>query len=92
MTNRAIATRTVGAFDAKTRLSQLLDQVEAGAVIVITRHGAPIATLQPYDIVVDAKKVQRFIDGLHALRAEVLASGPGMTLAEIKAAIAEGRR
>jgi prevent-host-death family protein len=39
--------RTVGAFEAKTYLSKLLDQVEAGETIVITRHGEPIAELVP---------------------------------------------
>lgn len=37
--------RTVGAFSAKTHLSQLLDAVEAGERIVITRHGKPVAEL-----------------------------------------------
>ncbi len=36
---------TVGAFEAKTNLSALLDQVEAGEEIVITRHGKAIARL-----------------------------------------------
>lgn len=38
---------TVGAFDAKTHLSSLLDKVEAGEEVVITRHGKPIARLVP---------------------------------------------
>jgi prevent-host-death family protein len=38
---------TIGAFDAKTNLSALLDRVEAGEEIVITRHGKPIAKLSP---------------------------------------------
>jgi prevent-host-death family protein len=33
--------------DAKARLSELLDRVETGAVIDITRRGAPIARLSP---------------------------------------------
>lgn len=37
----------VGAFEAKTHLSRLLDQVEAGAVICITRHGKRVARLLP---------------------------------------------
>lgn len=37
----------VGAFEAKTHLSQLLDEVEAGEKIVITRHGKPVAELVP---------------------------------------------
>lgn len=38
---------TVGAFDAKTHLSALLDQVARGEEIVITRHGHPVAKLVP---------------------------------------------
>ncbi len=36
---------TVGAFEAKTHLSALLDQVEAGEEVVITKHGRPVARL-----------------------------------------------
>jgi prevent-host-death family protein len=36
---------TVGAFDAETNLSNLLDKVEAGEEVVITRHGKPVARL-----------------------------------------------
>ena len=83
---------SVGAFDAKTRLSELLDRVEAGEVIVITRHGAPIATLQPFDQGIDGRRAQKAIDGLLALRAEVLKSGPGLSLGDIRTAIEAGRR
>lgn len=38
---------TVGSFDAKTHLSALLDKVEAGEEVVITRHGKPVARLIP---------------------------------------------
>ena len=37
----------VGAFEAKNTLSALLDRVERGEEIVITRHGKPIARLIP---------------------------------------------
>jgi prevent-host-death family protein len=37
----------VGAYEAKTRLSQLLEQVVQGEEIVITRHGVPVAVLAP---------------------------------------------
>ncbi|MEK7245434.1 MAG: type II toxin-antitoxin system prevent-host-death family antitoxin, partial [Pseudomonadota bacterium] len=33
--------KTVGAFEAKTKLSRLLARVAKGETIVITRHGAP---------------------------------------------------
>ena len=39
--------REVQASDAKTHLPRLLDDVEAGETIVITRHGKPIARLVP---------------------------------------------
>lgn len=38
---------TVGAFEAKTHLSALLDRVERGEEIVITKHGRPVARLAP---------------------------------------------
>jgi len=51
-----IATRQeVGAFEAKTHLSRLLDEVERGASIVITRHGKPVAELRPATVAVSAK-------------------------------------
>lgn len=39
--------RHVGIFEAKTHLSQLLDAVEAGEEIVVTRRGKPIAHIIP---------------------------------------------
>ena len=40
---------TVGAFEAKTKLSELLDQVSRGAEITITRHEKPVAKLVPFE-------------------------------------------
>ena len=37
----------VGAFEAKTHISHLLDQVERGETITITHHGRPAARLIP---------------------------------------------
>ena len=37
--------REIGAFEAKNKLSALLNQVEAGEEIVITRRGKPVARL-----------------------------------------------
>jgi prevent-host-death family protein len=39
--------REVGAFEAKNRLGQLLDLVEQGEVVMITRHGKQVARLVP---------------------------------------------
>lgn len=40
---------TVGAYEAKTHLPKLLDRVAKGERIIITRHGSPVAVLQPTD-------------------------------------------
>jgi prevent-host-death family protein len=37
----------IGAFEAKTRLSELLDRVARGQVYRITRRGKPVAELRP---------------------------------------------
>jgi prevent-host-death family protein len=39
--------REIGAFAAKNTLGTLLDEVERGEEIVITRHGKPVARLVP---------------------------------------------
>ena len=39
--------RKVGAFEAKTKLSELLDRVERGEEIIITRRGKPVARVVP---------------------------------------------
>jgi antitoxin (DNA-binding transcriptional repressor) of toxin-antitoxin stability system len=40
----------VGTFEAKTKLSELLDRVERGEEFVITRHGKPVAKLAAPDL------------------------------------------
>ncbi len=39
----------VGAYEAKTRLSALLDEVAGGETVTITKHGRPVALLMPVD-------------------------------------------
>ncbi len=39
--------KTVGAFDAKTHLNELLKRVSQGESIQITRRGVPVAMLVP---------------------------------------------
>jgi len=41
----------VGASEAKTHLSQLLDEVERGAVVKISRRGKPVAILKQDDAI-----------------------------------------
>lgn len=39
--------REIGVYDAKTQLPRLLDDVEQGETVTITRHGRPVARLVP---------------------------------------------
>jgi prevent-host-death family protein len=39
----------IGAFEAKNKLSELLDRAEAGEEVVITRRGKPVAKLGPIE-------------------------------------------
>jgi prevent-host-death family protein len=48
----------VGAFEAKNTLGSLLDRVEKGEVISITRHGRRVARLVPNDEFVDRAKAR----------------------------------
>ncbi|MGE0862532.1 MAG: type II toxin-antitoxin system Phd/YefM family antitoxin [Vicinamibacterales bacterium] len=48
------APRQVNVHEAKTKLSQLLAEVEAGSEIVVARNGKPVAKLVPF--VGDGKK------------------------------------
>jgi prevent-host-death family protein len=48
----------IGAFEAKNKLSALLDRVEQGEEIVITRHGRPVARLVPTDRGIDRSQVE----------------------------------
>jgi len=40
---------TVGAYHAKTHLPKLIDRVQKGERITITKHGVPVAVLQAPD-------------------------------------------
>jgi prevent-host-death family protein len=42
-----MASHKIGAFEAKTRLSELLEQVGRGRTFVITKRGRPVAELRP---------------------------------------------
>ncbi len=48
----------IGAFEAKNTLGTLLDRVEGGEEIVITRHGKPVARLIPNSGRIDQGQAQ----------------------------------
>jgi prevent-host-death family protein len=80
---------SVSVFDAKNRLSALLDQVERGETITITRRGQPIAQLVPLRS--DAK-ITAAVEGLRKLRQELAERGETFDWEEWKAFRDEGRR
>lgn len=81
---------TVGAFEAKTKLSELLDMVERGEEITITRHGDPIARLVPVRSGDEQARIRTLISDIKETRA---ASGMSRTTVdEILAWRKEGRR
>ena len=58
---------TVGAFEAKTKFSALLQRVERGEQIVITRRGKPVAKLVRIDSDA-ATRAARAVEELKRLR------------------------
>lgn len=66
----------VGAFEAKNTLGTLLDRVEQGESLVITRRGRPVARLCPIELGIDRARAARAVDGL-------LATSRGLTLGGI---------
>ncbi len=78
--------RTIGAYEAKTHLPRLLDEVAHGETITITKHGVPVAMLVPLPA------AQRPDPG--AVIAAIRELRKGMTLGDlsIRDLIEDGRR
>ena len=64
----------VGAFEAKNKLGSLLDRVESGEEVVITRHGKAIARLVPNKPGIDSDKARAAARRIRA-RAVALKAG-----------------
>jgi prevent-host-death family protein len=78
--------REVGAVEAKNKFGHLLDQVEHGEEIVITRRGKAVAKIGPAEPGFDRDKARRGVAG-------ILEMSRGVTLGglNIKDLINEGR-
>jgi prevent-host-death family protein len=69
--------RTAGIFEAKQNFSQLIEAVEAGDEVRITRHGKEIVRMLPVKVaVVSEEQIQRELNALRELRSRVK-PGPG---------------
>jgi len=79
------ATKTVGAYEAKTHLPALLKLVEKGREVIITRNGHSVAKLVPMEKPVDRQDI---FDRILAFRGRIkLAKGE-----TIKELVNEGRK
>lgn len=78
--------KTIGSYDAKTRLPSLLDRVAKGERFTITKHGVPVAELVPVGHGHDPERVRRAIEGLRRF-----AKGRSLRGLRIKDLIDEGR-
>jgi prevent-host-death family protein len=78
---------TIGSFEAKTHLAQLLDRVARGEEFTITKHGKPVARLVPTQAAKPEPDVRAAVEAMKAFR-------KGRTLGDlsIREMIEEGRR
>jgi len=81
---------TVGSFEAKTKLAELLDKVEDGETVTITRRGKPVARLMPMPVADREARMQDLIDEIVRTRkGKDRGAKPGTTIPEL---IKAGRR
>jgi prevent-host-death family protein len=78
--------KSVGSFEAKTHLPELLERVAKGEKILITRRGQPVAMLVPPPQA-PSRDVQEVIADMKALR-----QGNTLDGVTIRELIEEGRR
>jgi len=78
----------IGAFEAKTHFSQIINEVERGADYVVTRRGKPVAKIIPFE----QKQEMTFQEAVAALKEfrKLYRGEPGSF--NIREAIEEGRR
>ena len=62
--------RFIGASEARTHFSRLLDAVERGEAFTITRRGRPVARLMPA-APTDRTRAKRAVRNIRALRREI---------------------
>lgn len=82
---------TVGSFEAKTKLAELLDRVEAGETVMITRRGKAVAKLVPAGVDAEERARRRaLIDEIKRKRAGWdRGAKPGSTIPDL---VKAGRR
>ena len=80
----------VGAFEAKTKLAELLDKVEAGESVTITRRGKAVARMVAVRSEDEPERMRALVEEIKRTRVgRGKPAGPGTTIAEL---IKAGRR
>lgn len=79
--------KTIQASEAKTHFLRILDDVERGESVIITRHGKSVARIQP-ECEFNSKQAKLAFESIRELRKRI----EPMTVEEILAARDEGRR
>ena len=83
--------RTIQASEAKTHLPQLLDEVERGETLVITRHGRAIARIVP-ESNRRQEEIDRAVSEIQAARKKAGKRAGAVSVRRILAARDEGRK
>ena len=86
--------REIGVLEVKTHLSTLLNEVERGGEIVITRHGRPVARLAPIEHETSRRRLsgEELATLFDGLREEIRERWPEEPDFDWKAAVEEGRK
>jgi prevent-host-death family protein len=74
----------VGAFEAKTKLAELLDKVEAGETVTITRRGREVARLVAVKSEDERARLQALVEEIKRWRVgKDRGAKPGSTIREL---------
>lgn len=79
--------KTMGAYQVKTLLSKVLDDVQQGEEIIITRKGKPIAIVKPFP-----EDRPSLLKQIEAFRRKHSIESRSITLDEIREFRTEGRK
>lgn len=84
---------SMGLFEAKTHLSELVARAEQGEEITITRHNKPVAKLVPITEVAtfDVERRRKAVEALQQIGREIAASHGPLTSDEIVDWVRESR-
>lgn len=80
-----MSTQTIGLFEAKTHLSELVARAEQGDEVIITRHNKPVAKIVPVQETApfDVERRRKALAALQKIGREIAARGTALTREEV---------